>query len=97
MVWAIQNNHLWLQRLFTLFIVPWTAIIARLSNDRWMTGPIYAQNWLAQLVVLPWTTWFLIGLVVFGLWQMRPQRRPAPVRLRLPRVAPNNSSDPVPL
>jgi hypothetical protein len=72
-LWAVQNNNVLLQRVFAPLVIPWTAIIQRLSNDRLMTGPIYSDRGVLQTVVLPCTTWLLVIVIAYSLSRMNPQ------------------------
>jgi hypothetical protein len=69
--WAVQNNNILLQRIFAPLVIPWTAIAEKLSNDRLMTGPVYNQAWLVQVIALPFMTWLLLSGVIICLVRMK--------------------------
>jgi hypothetical protein len=72
--WAIHEKNILLQRIFVTLVIPWTALIERLSNDRMMTGPVYYSHRIFQAVALPWITWFLLAVISVGLWRMKPSQ-----------------------
>jgi hypothetical protein len=81
--WAVENDNVLLQRMFAPLVIPWSAILQRLSDDRLMTGPIYNRHWIVQVAALPLTTWLLLAIVAIALFEMRrtlPERS-APVNL----------------
>jgi hypothetical protein len=69
--WAVENDNVLLQRMFAPLVIPWSAILQRLSDDRLMTGPIYNRHWIVQVAALPLTTWLLLAIVAIALFEMR--------------------------